>query len=195
MRFLKQHFDEIVKLYVNQIGVAIIAMFLYTAAGALGNESGISLFIKVMISVVAISFYFSLLYVWVWEIGAKDKIRIDAGKAEREPSKGIKLGLFANAPNYIVIGAALILFSIYMLGGSDGFKSAFAILNMIFRIFVSMYLGAMQGIFSALSQNEDLYYLCQTAGFLVCALIAAIVTHVSYTMGLNDKRLFKKFKK
>ncbi|MBE6635074.1 MAG: hypothetical protein E7617_02570 [Ruminococcaceae bacterium] len=192
MRFLKEHFDDIVKLYVNQIGVALFAFFLYSA---IDIELSISMLLKVLISVFSIGFYFSLLHVVSWEIGAKDKIRIDAGRMEPYPYKGIKLGLLANTPNFIVVGIALLCFIIYMLGGPLGFKSVFAVLNMIFRIFVSMYLGALQGIFSFLSESEDAYYLWQTVGFLVFPLLAALVTHLSYTMGLKEKRIFPTAKK
>ncbi len=192
MRFLKEHFDDIVKLYVNQIGVALFAFFLYSA---IDTELSISMLIKILISIFSIGFYFSLLHVVAWEFGAKDKIRIDAGRLDPDPHKGIKLGLLANTPNFIIIGIALVCFVIYMLGGPHGFKSVFAVLNMIFRIFVSMYLGVLQGIFSFISESEDAYYLWQTVGFFVFPLVAALVTHLSYTMGLKEKKIFPSAKK
>ena len=61
MRFFRDNSDSIVKLYINQIGVAIFSMFLYTAAGALSVGGIASLLIKVGISVFAVLFYFSLI--------------------------------------------------------------------------------------------------------------------------------------
>ena len=74
MRFIKEHFDNIVKLFINQIGISIFAMFLYTAASAVEfADSSKALAIKMAISVFSILFYFFLIYNVTWEIGAKDK--------------------------------------------------------------------------------------------------------------------------
>ena len=192
MRFLKENFDSIIKLLVNQIGIAIFAFFLYTAAPEINTDPSTALLIKVLISLFSVIFYFALIYNVTWEIGAKDKIRIDAGRVVNNPLKGLWLGLFANATNFIVIGLSLILFCIYLLGGPGAFYSIFLVLNAIFRIFVSMYLGMIQGIFASFADNTDLYYLLQTIGFLVFSLLSALFIFVSYIMGLKDYRIFGK---
>ena len=190
MRFFKDNLDSIVKLYINQIGVAIFAFFLYTAAGAISENGTTTLLMKVLISVFAVLFYFVLIYNVAWEIGAKDKIRIDGGRMERKDSKGIYLGLWANVPNFVVIGIAFLLFALYMAFDAEGLKTFFAILNLIFRFFVSMYLGLIQGITSSFADDVDLTYLVQTLLFLVFSLVSALITHVSYILGLKDFRFF-----
>jgi len=192
MRFLKENFDSIIKLLVNQIGIAIFAFFLYTAAPEINTDPSTALLIKVLISLFSVIFYFALIYNVTWEIGAKDKIRIDAGRVVNNPLKGLWLGLFANATNFIVIGLSLILFCVYLLGGPGAFYSIFLVLNAIFRIFVSMYLGMIQGIFASFAGNTDLYYLLQTIGFLVFSLLSALFIFASYIMGLKDYRIFGK---
>ena len=189
MHFLKNNIDTIVKLMINQTGVAIFAFFLYTAAGAISTEEGISLAIKIAISVFAIIFYLVLIYNIAWEIGAKDKIKIDSKRLERAPYKGLFIGLYANALNFIVIGTALVLIGIYMSNGSDAIYSAFAVLNFIFRFFVSMYLGVIQGICKPFEADQNLYYLLQTLGFLIFSVLSAFAIHFSYILGLNDWRL------
>ena len=188
MRFFRENSDSIVKLYINQIGVAIFSMFLYTAAGAVTLDGIASLFVKVGISVFATVFYFVLIYTVAWEIGAKDKIRIDAGRMKMQKSKGLKLGVFANSPNFVFIGVALILFLIYIVSGVDSLYTVFGILNGIFRIFVSMYLGIIQGLTNGLDGNLDL--AVETALYLIFSAVAAIITYLSYLMGLKEKRLF-----
>ena len=191
MRFIKEHSDTIVKLMINQVGIAIFAFFLYTAAGAIKIEnSNTATLIKVGISVFSILFYFVLLYYIMWEIGGKDKIRIDAGRLEAKSSKGILIGLAANSVNFIIIGAAVICLAIYMISGAEWLMSTFAVLNAIYRIFVSMYLGAIMGITATFADNTEVYYLLQSIGFLVFSLISAVIIHLSYLMGLNNKRLF-----
>ena len=191
MRFLKEHSETVIKLFINQIGIAIFAFFLYTAAGALQSEKeSASLTVQVIISAFSIIFYFVLLYNIMWEIGGKDKIRIDAGRQERRASKGILLGLFANAFNFIIVGIALIFISLYMITKATWLMSIFAVLNAIFRIFVSMYLGVIMGLTSSVTQNTELYYLLQTIGFILFSFVSAAVIHLSYVMGLSGKSLF-----
>ena len=188
MRFFRENSDSIVKLYINQIGVAIFSMFLYTAAGAISVDGVASLLIKVGISIFAVLFYFSLIYTVAWEIGAKDKIRVDAGRIEEKKLKGFKLGIFANTPNFAFIGLAFVLFVIYLASGAEILYTLFGILNGLFRIFVSMYLGIIQGLTDGLDGNIDL--LIETVLYLVFSLVGAVVTYLSYFMGLKDKRLF-----
>lgn len=188
MRFFRENADSIVKLYINQIGVAIFSMFIYTAAGAISVGGVTSLLIKVGISVFAVFFYFALLYTVMWEIGAKDKIRIEGRRIEEKKSKGILLGLYANTPNFVFVGLALVLFSMYMLTGVGAFEAIFGVLSVFFRIFMSMYLGIIQGLTDSLTGDIDL--LVETALYLAFSLVSAAVVHFSYLMGLKEKRLF-----
>jgi hypothetical protein len=127
-----------------------------------------------------------------WEIGAKDKIRVDAQRLTRDPKKGILLGLWANSLNFIVIGVALILYILYALSGAEAFHSIFAILNLIFRLFVSMYLGSIQVICAAFENSTHLYWLSQTFLYIIFSALSAFVIYISYIFGLNDWRIFKK---
>ena len=189
MRFLKENFDSVIKLFVNQIGVAIFSFFLYTAASTIAENGQSGLAVKFAISVFSIIFYFLLIYNVIWEIGGKDKIRIDAGRMTPQKSKGARLSFIANLPNFIFIGIALLLFVIYMTSGNEGFKAAFAILNALFRIFVSMYLGAIQLVCDSFSENENTYYLMQTIGFLIFPVMSIGISHFAYIMGLNNKKI------
>lgn len=192
MKFLKDNLDSIIKLIVNQVGIAILTIFLYTAAGAIKSETGgADLGIKIGISIFGILFYYFLVYSVVWEIGAKDKIRIDAGRAEKKLSRGFLLGLYSNIPNLIIVGLAVLCMGIYMMSGIEGFKTTFGILNLIIRIFISIYLGVVQGIsqlFGGLEEN--LGFLLETVAFFVLPLISSAVTHLAYVLGLNNKRIF-----
>ncbi len=188
MRFFRENADSIVKLYINQIGVAIFSMFIYTAAGAISVGGVTSLLIKVGISAFAVIFYFALLYTVMWEIGAKDKIRIEGGRNKEKKSKGILLGIYANMPNFVFIGLALVLLGLYILTGAEVLSTVFWLLNVLFRIFVSMYLGMIQGLTDGLTGNTDL--VLETVMYLVFSLASAIVIHFSYLMGLKEKRLF-----
>ena len=186
MRFFKENSDSIIKLYINQIGIAIFAMFLYTAS----DEN--SRVLRTIISVFSLLFYFVLIYNVAWEIGAKDKIRIDAGRLDMDKKKGILLGVYANIPNFIVVGVAVLMMALFMTTGVKGFKSTFAILNLIFRIFMSMYLGLVQVLTGF--KDTDSAYLIQTVIFLLFSVLSALITHLSYLLGLKDFTLFRSAK-
>ena len=189
MRFFKENSDNIIKLYINQIGIAIFAMFLYTAAGALSEKIPNALAMKIFISVFSIAFYFVLVYNVAWEIGAKDKIRIDGGRMEKNEKKGILLGIYANSLNFAVVGVSIILSVLYITSGIDAFNTIFAVLNFLFRFFLSMYLGVIQGITASVT-DESIAFLIQTVLFFVFSALSAVIVHVSYVLGLRDFRFF-----
>lgn len=189
MRFFKENSESIIKLFINQIGIAIFSMFMILAAYAIGDKGGNAAVISIFISIFSILFYFVLIYNVAWEIGAKDKIRIDAGRMQKKEAKGILLGIYSNIPNFLIIGLAIILFSIYMIAGGEWLKNIFAVLNFIFRFFVSMYLGLIQGITASIA-NENTAYLVQSILFFAFSILSAVVIHVSYILGLKDFRFF-----
>ena len=61
MKFFRENSYDIVKLFINQIGITIFSFMLYTAVAMIDNDS-LFLKINVFVSVFAIAFYFSLLY-------------------------------------------------------------------------------------------------------------------------------------
>ena len=195
MKFFKENSYDIVKLFINQIGITIFSFMLYTAVATIEDDD-LFLRINVFVSVFAILFYFSLLYTAAWDIGAKDKIRIDSGKAVSTPTKGLKIALWANTPNFLLAGFAVAFMGIYMLGGSEWFYSVFFILNMLIRFISAMFLGLIQGIFSFLATDDPSnasfchYYFWQTVGFLVGPVLAVFVTDFGYKMGSAEKKIF-----
>ena len=193
MKLLKNNFYDIIRLYINQIGIAIFSLVLYTAVGMVDVDN-LTLTLKILISVFAIIFYFVLLYTVMWEIGAKDKIRVDAGRQERSRFKGLAMGLFANVPNFICAALCVAGQGMFMLYGIEGFKTLGAIFNLIIRLFTSMYLGVLQGVFIGFADNTDLYFLLQSLGFMLLPLLAVLVTHFGYALGMKEKKIFS-FKK
>ena len=99
MKLFKENSYDIVRLYVNQLGIMIFSLLLYTAVGSFSNET-LSFWLSVFVSVFSVAFYLVLVYYVVWEIGAKDKIRIDGGRMEKFNNKGRPLSKnFASGGN------------------------------------------------------------------------------------------------
>lgn len=191
MKFLKENSYDVVRLFINQIGITIFALVLYTAIGFV-EDAQLSRSIKVALSLFATLFYFVLIYTASWEYGAKDKVRIDTGKLKDDKLKGIKYGLFANLINVILALVSVITLGSYMTSGSDAMFTVFGIVNMIMRFIMAMYIGMLQGIFAVWNSTDtqNLYFLGQSIGYIVFPFIAAGVVAFGYGMGKRNKRIF-----
>ena len=191
MRFLKENSGIIVKLYVNQIGIAIFSFFLYIIVAEIQpSDSQYSVLFKSLVSVLAVCFYLCLVYLAVWEIGGKDKIRIDAGKQEPNSLKGLLIGFYANVINFLAWGVSTLLIGLYISSGNKSLMSVFAVFNGIFRIFCSMYLGIVQGIANLfVGLKTDTYYLIESIAFTALPILSVAVVVFAYFMGVNNYRI------
>lgn len=188
MKLLKNNLYEIVRLYINQIGIAIFSLVLYTAIGMIDGD--VSMTLKICISVFAVLFYFFLLYTVMWENGAKDAVRIESGKLELIKSKGFLMGLYANIPNLIIAFVCIFTQGMHLLTDIEVYKTVGAVMNIIMRFFSSMYIGIVQGIFVPVFSDTDFSFFMQSIAFFVLPLFAITVTHLGYVMGLKNKKIF-----
>ena len=194
MKIFKENSYDIVRLYVNQLGIMIFSMLLYTAVGSFENEK-LSSALSIFVSIFSVCFYLVLIYYVVWEIGAKDKIRIDGGRAEPCNHKGLVMGLFANVPNF-VLGILTVLFLvIYLISGNENLFSAFFVFNLILRIHASMYMGVITAIVpsrvpAGSTEIDHIEFLIESILFTIIPLISIAATHLAYYLGSRDKKIF-----
>ena len=194
MKIFKENSYDIVRLYVNQLGIMIFSMLLYTAVGSFENEQ-LSSALSIFVSLFSVCFYLVLIYYVIWEIGAKDKIRIDGGRAEPCKHKGLVMGLFANIPNF-VLGIFTVLFMvIYIITGNEVVFSVFFVFNLIVRIHASMYMGIITAIVPsrvpAGSTEIDLMeFLIEAILFTILPIVSVAITHLAYSLGSKDKKFF-----
>lgn len=190
MKFLKENSYDVVRLFINQIGIAIFSLILYTAVGMVELDQSAKLGINVSLSVFAVLFYFALLYTVAWDLGAKDKIRVDGGRMTQDKFKGAKLASLANIPNFILTFICTLTFAIYLIFDNAVSYTVSGIFNTIVRLLMSMYLGILQGIFAGLRSNTDMFYFAQAIGYLLIPIVAIAVTQFGYAMGTKEKKLF-----
>ena len=199
MKFFKNNSYDIIKLYINQIGITIFAMIMYTAGGMIntGENSGVSLPVRLGISVFSTIFFFVLIYMAAWDLGAKDSIRSESGKIKRDGIKGLKMSLFANVPNFVLTLGVIAFALISILSGAAWASSAFGVFDMILRFSASMYIGIVQWIFGSVSLSVAHLHLLQACAFLFMALVSVFVTYLGYRLGLDERKLFslKSYKK
>lgn len=189
MKFFKENSYDVVRLFINQVGITIFSMIIYTAVGMVNIDSVARLGIKVAISVFAMLFYFSLLYTVAWDWGAKDKIRIDGGRLEPIKLKGARIALLANIPNFILSFISALTVGLYLLG-VEGAQGAAAIFNTFTRLLMSMYLGVLQGVFVAFSSEQFLYQFWQAVGYFFIPILAIAATQIGYSFGLKERKIF-----
>ena len=191
MKFFKENSYDIVRLFINQIGITIFSMIMYTALGMMSSlDSGTKLSINLVLSVFATLFYFALIYTVMWDIGAKDKIRIDGGRMEPVKLKGARMAFWANVPNFILTFVCVLTFAIYLIAGTGAAYNVSAVFNTIVRLLMSMYLGILQGVFAALRSNTDMYYFTQAIGYFVIPVFSIAVTQLGYHFGTLEKKIF-----
>ena len=192
MKIFKENSYDIVRLYVHQLGIMIFSMLLYTAVGSFENAR-LSTALSIFVSIFSVCFYLVLIYYVMWEIGAKDKIRIDGGRAEPCKCKGLVMGLFANVPNLVLSIFTLLFLSIFLISGSNVISSIFLVFNLITRFHASMYLGIISAVVpTGLSAGKIDYIemLVETVLFVVIPIISVAVTHLAYHLGSKEKKLF-----
>ncbi len=130
--FLKENGYSIVKLFLNQIAITVFALMLSMAT--FSNRKTL-----LWVSIFSVLFFLYLNYSACWEIGAKDKLRIDAGRMPMKPAKGLLLSLFANVPNFI----SALLIGIGAAIDTKFGQSMSMICDIVSRFLNNMYFGIM----------------------------------------------------
>ena len=211
MRFIKENFYDIIKLFINHIGVTIFSFFLLTAAGMI-NDDSLKGGINVAVSLVSIAFLVFLLYTVAWEWGAKDKIKIDGGRLVKNKYKGLLISLYSNVLNFFIALVAFVTVLAFMIKEPTGYLfdanlaitldkvkadwllELHSVFNVLMRFISSLYNGLLRGIFSSMP-NAFLASLYESIGFFFLPVTSILATHFGYTMGLKEKKIFSPTKK
>lgn len=191
--FFKDGFDLIIKMLVTQLGMTIFGTMLLFTAYAMPNsltrvDGKITSFGStfLVVSLLATALYLYILYTHTWDKGARDRIKVDGSRMEKQIYKGLYISLVANSVN-IILG--LILCGTYYLfdfNGSPVFWAyqLYGSANGIARAIQGMYTGLILYISPNVSDVPP--YI-----FLLIVLPAVFISSLGYYRGFNNKRLFK----
>ena len=193
MKLLKQNSYEIVRLVINQVGITIFSLVLYTGLN-FTDDPQTTRTLRIVLSVFATLFYLTLLYNAGWEYGSKDKIKLDSGRYTKVPAKGAIMSLAANSVNILLALIVIAFTAIYLASGSEALYSIAGVIIVIIRFTSAMYLGIIQAIFAALPEGAATTYLWETVGYAVLPVLAIGATQLGYALGLRDYRLVYLFK-
>ena len=196
MNFFKENSYDIVKLYLTQIAISVFALIMYTSAGFIKANTSLSATFQIIISVFSILFYFVLLYTAAWDWGANDKIRADGGRCTLDKTRGLKMVAISNIPNYIFVLVPVIGFGLSAAGINTFLAKLGTIFFAILQFTASMFQGLIVNVFDFLrdgaegAANES-FFFAQACGYAVMIIVTIAVTHLAYTLGSKDKKLFR----
>lgn len=187
MKFLKENSYDVVKLFVNQIGSTIFCLALYLCAGMASGELVRRL--MYIFSIFATLFYCALLYTASWDMGARDKVRIDSGKYKKMSAKGVVLSLLANIPNLVLAILASVFSLVGLISGTQSLQGVVASLIVIMRFILSPFHGIVQLVVASVPSGA-VYAMWESASFLVLLVIPVIATQLGYSFGMRNFRMF-----
>ena len=157
MRFIKENSYDIVKFFIYQIGLAVFSLTLAIPLEAAVEGDKNDAHVQLGVSILAIAFYFILVYTVSWDHGATDRIKIDGGKTTYDGFKGAKIALLANIPNFLV--SALAAVASLLFADGNAWTGVLGVSLMILGLIESMYLGATEMIVSVLPTPSTEFYL------------------------------------
>lgn len=125
----KEHRGTVLKFQVNQFALALFSLMVFVFT--MQNK-----FTMFFCGLFTMAFYWYLIYHLMWNIGGKDRIRVDGGRAQKILWKGFYIGLLANLFNLLLAVMNLI----YYYTGISWLRLG----NIIARLWESMYAGWWQ---------------------------------------------------
>ena len=173
MKFIKENSYNMFKMFLDQIAMTVFGTMLSFAT--LKNEG-----LLLASSIFSILFYLMLLYTVGWDIGARDKIRIDGGRMKPFPMKGFLIALGANALNILLA----LLIGIGVMIDTEWSNGMALICNAVARLVEGMYLGVISILEHKLFENpgiRDVWWW-----FLIIVIPSLFTGWLSYFMGTRD---------
>lgn len=182
--FFRENSYSMVRLFLNQIALTVFGTMLALATAK--NDT-----LLLVTSIFSVLFYLYLVYSFGWEIGAKDKIRIDGGRLAPMPAKGFLIALVANIPNLLL--ALLMGFGaiISTATGAEWAGDLSVVCNAIARLIEGMYLGIIKILEDVVF--TDAHIIDVWWWFIVITLPAIITGGVSYILGSKNFRILSLF--
>ena len=181
--FFGKYTYSTVKMFINQFAISIFGSVLSLATSAAQNR-----LLSMAVSGFAVAFYLFLIYTMTWEIGAKDRIRIDSGKAGKFTLKGALLASVANIVNLFLAIFVIVFESIHVFAGTEAFNGVITVLIVVIRFTSAMFLRSVNAI--CLPFDEPYVLLAQSAGYLVFFILTIGVCQLAYTLGMNNFKIF-----
>ncbi|MBQ8187103.1 MAG: hypothetical protein IJ037_09590 [Clostridia bacterium] len=175
--FWSENSKIISKILLNQFGSTFFGIMLVAASYAAKDQRD---WLMLFSSCFATLFYLFLVYNVIWERGGSDRIRVDAGRAQKKPLTGLWISLCANIPNILIALVILI---------AHPFKHDLAwagTLDTVGRALALLWEGMYAGVVAYFSPRNPIIHL-------LVIFPAILVTAGGYILGLHNVRLLSAF--
>ena len=96
MAYVKENFHFITKMLLNQFGAAFMGLMLSLSVSVSDNNT-----LVLLSAIFSMIFYLCLQYIVMWDLGARDIIRVNGKRDKYRPLCGLRMSLVANIPNII----------------------------------------------------------------------------------------------
>ena len=167
--FIGEYGKIVSKILINHVAMTvfgIIVLISTSKSALLFHLSG----------VVAILMYMFLLYMIMWELGAQDKVRVDAGRAKKDSLLGLKISLVANSAFILVSLVEMVLWFFRTPDAVTGVNNICGTLKIIMNYVYGMYLSI-----SSLAPNFGAMHLLLSLPAIICCTF-------SYLAGLSGMK-------
>lgn len=181
-KFFHDYSYSVVKMFINQLAIAIFGTSLTFATVSVHGDSGEFDVFTLIVSIFSALFYLFLIYNISWEIGAKDRISVDVKKKPYRPYWGLVLSLLANIPN-------LILVTVYAIVSFVGTSNAKGIVRIISCFVNGMYFGLLS-VVRIFYDGEWIQLQAFWVSFLIAILPAIITSGLAYFCGHKNFKFF-----
>lgn len=178
MGILKAKSGAVGRLLVTHIGMAVFGTVLFLWTNQMGK--GLTL----AVGIFSALFYAAMVYVPMWELGAKDKSAIDAGRLVGYKSIGFAVGAAAQLP---IVLLTLVYFTCALFPEN---ATAASVLAVCYAILILID-GCFTSIMISLAPRGENFYMV-AAVFLLAALFIIVVSGVAYLLGTKEWQPFPK---
>ena len=180
-KYIKENLESIGKLFINHIGMTIFSLVVLITAMLISEV------VFYIMGALAIIMYFSLLYTAMWERGAKDKVKIDGGRAKCNIFNGLYFYLLANTLVIFTSLVALIL-SLFITDEVSGVNEVYS----VFRLITHFY----NGMYMPITKISGMGHVLHSVVYILTVLPGAVVSFISYILGVKGYRcIFPETKK
>lgn len=167
-RFFSEYGEIIGKIIINHIAMAIFGIIVIIATGKIPVLQHVA-------GIVAILMYMFLLYMIMWELGAKHHVRVDNGE-KKDKLLGLKISLVANSVFILISTVEFVLYFFTTANMESAVYNIWTHLTIIMQFIYGMYLSISSLI------------LDFPATHILLALPAIICCTLSYIAGVSGKK-------
>lgn len=175
---------DVWKLIQTHIVMMIFGVMVYLPVGV---ETKSRQILTLIFSIFTIIFYYYLIDLYMWDVGARDAVSARGAGTKPSPLKGFVAGFFAAIPD-LVLGILFLVFN--TLREFSEANTGYNVANLVFALITQTWEGMFMGVKMALIGKSGGAWF-----YLVTPFIAAAFAGFSYICGTVEFTIIPRPKK